>query len=168
MERLKTEDPERYKQIQEDRERRRQYVEGLVRDQLTRLDQRLQMAQSQEEVNLISQISDTVGQLNDLRQQWQDIRELPDDQRHQKFEELATTTREAYQNLSTLRAQDRQMQLQQLAAQVGYSSATDQAQFAKAIQQIYQETDTSMERFMGFGHGRGGSGGGRGGSSSGQ
>ena len=116
-------------------------------------------------MNLISQISDTVGQLNDLRQQWQDIRELPEDQRRQKFEELATTTRDAYQALTTLRAQDRQMQLQQLAAQVGYSSAADQKQFTKAIQQIYQETDTSMERFLGFG--RGGSRGG-GGSRSGQ
>ncbi len=156
LERLRTENPERYKQIQEEREQRRQRVEAMFHDQLTRLDERLQTAQSQGEADLVNQIADTVNKLNDLRQQWQQARELPDGERQAAMQQLGPQTAEAYQTLSQLRAQDRQMQLQQLASQIGYRTESDQAQFVTTVSQIIQETDPRMDHGMGFGRGRGG------------
>jgi|YelNatPaOPRAMG01_1025707.scaffolds.fasta_scaffold04144_16 hypothetical protein len=145
LERLRTEDPERYKQIMADRERRRQRLTEELNRQLARLDQRLQGATTQAEVDLVTQIADTLTHLNDLRQQWENVRSLPEDQRQAATEALISDTRASYQKLNELRAQDRTLQLQQLASQIGYS---DPAGFAAAVQNIINETDANPSRFL--------------------
>lgn len=160
LERLRTEDPERYKQIQEQREQRRRAAEELFEKQLTRLDERYQAAQSRDEADLVEQIADTLTRLDDLRQQWPTIRALPEEQRREEAQRLGAETWQTVQQLNELRGRDRQLQLQQLATQVGYKDERAISQFVESTEKIFQETDTNPLRFMGGGGGRGGMGGG--------
>lgn len=148
LERLRTEDPERYKQIQADREQRQQRVAEALNQQLTRLDQRLQTATTQTEADLVTQIADTLTHMDDLRQQWQQARDLPADQQNvATMQQLRDDTAATYQKLADLRTQDRTLQLQQLGSQVGQDPAT----FAQSVQKIITETDTGASRFIGGG-----------------
>lgn len=157
MERLQRDDPERYKQIVAQREQRRKQMEQWYQDQLAALDQRAQTAPTKEEVDLATQISDTLAKIQQLRESWRAVRDLPEDQRDAAIEQLRTEQRDAYQTLNDLRERDRQFQLQQLAAQVGYRDAGSMAQFADAVQQIYKNTEYSPPR-GGRGDGSGGGG----------
>ncbi len=141
MERIQREDPERYKQIIAQREQRRKQAEQWYQDQLAALDQRAQAAPTKDEVDLATQISDTLAKIQQLRQSWQAVRDLPDDQREAAVDQLRTEQRDAFQTLNDLRDRDRQFQLQQLGAQVGYRDAASMAQFADAVQQIYKNTE---------------------------
>ncbi len=157
LERLKAENPVRFQQIQQQREQRRQGVDERFRDQMTRLDERLETVESQEEAELVVQIADSVAKLDELRAQWQQLRGLPEEERRAAAPQLMAESRDAYETLSNLRARDRQLQLQQLAADIGYRDAGGTTEFVDAVQRIYTETDTSLNRFMGMGRwGRGG------------
>jgi hypothetical protein len=163
LERLRTEDPERYERIQREREERRQRFESRMAEQYARLDQRLQNAQGKEEADLVTALADTLNQMNEMRTKWESMREVPEGERQEQFASLIQQSRLLYETYTTLRDQDRQFQLRQLASQVGYQNQADATQFVEAINTIYRETDTSMRGIMGFGFGPGGGGGRRGG-----
>jgi hypothetical protein len=156
LDRIRVEDPERYRQIQAAREQRRQAVEEWFNSQFDRLDQRLQAAATKEEGDLVTQIAEALQQIEELGQRWQEIRALPEEQRRAAAAELGAQTREAYRTLSELRAQDRQFQLQQLARQIGYRDERSAAQFVDAVTGIIKETEVNPLRGMGWGGGRGG------------
>jgi hypothetical protein len=158
LERLRTEDPERYERIQKEREERRQRMESRLAEQYARLDERLQSAQTQQEADLVVSLADTLNQMNDVRLKWEGLAQVPEEQRQQQFQQLIQQSRDLYGSYTTLRSQDRQLQLQQLATQLGYQNEADAKQFVEAINRIYSETDTSMRGLFGFGFGAGNSG----------
>lgn len=141
MARLQQQDPERYKQIVAQRDERRKQVEQRYQDQLAALDQRAQTAQTQEEVDLTTQIADTLAKIQQLRQSWAVVRDLPEDQQGAATEQLRNDSRDAWTQLNTLRDQDRTMQLQQLAGQVGIKDPAGAQQLADSVQQIYKNTE---------------------------
>ena len=155
LERLRVEDPARYEQIQREREERRQRVEAMVRDELARLDDRLQVARSQEEADLVNQLAAAVARLDELRARWQQLRELPEEERRAASAELIPESRAAYETLADLRARDRQMRLEQLASDIGYQDQQGATEFVDAVQRIYDETDVSPQRFFRWGRGGG-------------
>lgn len=155
LERLKAEDPERYQRIVESREQRRQQIDQYFDNQFTRFDERLQTAQSQEEIDLVNHLSDTLARAEELRYEWEKLQQLPEEERREKGAELRTASTETYQRLRELRAQDRKLQLRNYAASLGYSNPQDLNAFVEAIQRIEQETDASMGRFFGGGDGAG-------------
>ena len=123
------------------------------------MDDRLQKAQTKEEVDLVEQIADATAKLQELGQRWQQVRELPDDQRREAAATLGAETREAFQTLSELRQQDRQFQLQQLATQIGYKDSNSAGQFVESVNTIIKDTEINPMRGMGWGGGRGPGGG---------
>lgn len=153
LDRLREQNPERYKQIMEAREERRQRVDAFFQEQFDRLDERYAVARTQEEAELITQIADTLGRVEELRGQWEQIRQLPDEQRREAARKLGQESWETYQTLIQLRERDRQLQIRNLASQIGYRTPEEVEQFAQAIDRVYRETDTSMRRFMGWGGG---------------
>ncbi len=155
LERLKTEDPKRYAMIQEGMEERRRRSAQFFSDQLDRLDDRYRVAETREEIQLLEQIADALVVLDELRQQWITLRKLPREERREQARELGTASMEAYTTLVRLRAEDRQLQLDQLARQIGYQDKEETAAFVKALEQIFDETDTNPMRFWGGGHGFG-------------
>jgi hypothetical protein len=158
LERLREDDPERYERIQKEREERRQRLESRMAEQYARLDQRLQTAQTKEEADLVTSLANTLNQMNDVRTKWESIGQLPEDQRQQKFQELIQQSGQLYQSYSALREQDRQLQLHQLASQIGYQNTAEATQFIEAVSRIYRETDTSMRGLFGFNFGTSGGG----------
>ncbi|NQU10558.1 hypothetical protein HQ590_07205 [bacterium] len=158
LERLRQEDPARYQQLQTDREQWRQRVAERFQEAVAKIDDRFQTAQTEEEADLLSALAETISQMDELREKWHAVRELPDDQRHEAAGELRAESMALYQKLTDLRAQDRQFQLTQLAGQIGYQGANQTAQFVDGVQQIINDTDTSVSRLFGFGRGRGGPG----------
>ena len=153
LERLRTEDPERYKQMQEAREQRRQQVSEYFDSQLDRLDQRYQAAGSQDEADLVAEISTTLGKLDELRQRWQEVRQLPEEERRAQARELGRESHQTWQKLVELRTRDRELQLKQFAAQIGYADPSTSGQIVDQLQQIYRETETNPMQFMGMGRG---------------
>jgi len=155
LERMQQENPERYKQIMEEREQRRQRVDAFMKEQFTRLDERLQTAQTQEEADLINQLTDTLQKADELRLKWEEVRQLPEAQRAEHAQELRAESWQIYQTLGQLRAQDRKIQLEQVARDLGYRDPKDVQAFVDSLDRIYTETDMSMNRWMGFGRGGG-------------
>jgi uncharacterized membrane protein len=143
MERLQREDPERYKQMMEAREQRRQQANQWYQEQIAQLDQRAQSAPTREEAELATQIADTLDRINQLRDSWRAIRELPEDQRQVQAEALS--------------AQDRALQLENLAAKYGVQGQSKQT-FAETVQQIYDNTRYTPQRSRGGSGGWGGDG----------
>jgi hypothetical protein len=153
MDRLKKEDPARYKQMQDEREQWRKKAAEQVQQTLKRLDDRMQAAQTQPEADLLAQLAATTARMAEIRQNWDQLRTLPEDQRQEQAAALATESRQLYQKLTELRTQDRQLQLQQLATQVGYQDANQSAQFVESVNRII--TETSSHNIPGIGHGGG-------------
>lgn len=121
MDRLRQEDPERYKQIMEQREQRRKAADKWFQDQIAVLDQTAQTAGSQDEAEIASQIADTLAKLNDLRSQWAAVRELPQDQREEATQQLQSDTRTAYKTLNDLRTNFQDLQFGKVLAEAGVS-----------------------------------------------
>jgi len=141
LDRLRQEDPARYKQIVEQREQRRKAAEQWYQDTVNQLDQRAASAPTQQEAELATQIADTLSKLNDLRQQWQALRDLPEDQRQAQMADLATQTRQLERQLRDLSQQDRTQQLQNYANSLGIADETGQQDFANGISGIYSNTN---------------------------
>ncbi len=161
MERLRLQDPERYKQMMAAREQRRQQVQEQYQEQMASLENRVQTAPTQEEVDLASQIADTLGKLGQLRQQMQALRDLPPDQQQAQMAELGPQLQAARQQLNDLRDQDRATQYTQLATQLGLKGQDVQT-LVQGIPQILQNTTYTQPgqgRPGGFGPGFGGGGG---------
>jgi hypothetical protein len=140
-ERLKLEDPERYKQMMAERDQRRKQMEQWYQERVSVLDQRAATTSSQEEAELATKIAENLAKLHDLGQQWSSIRDLPEDQREAAIAPLRDATRETYQTLRTLGQLDRQLQLGMLAQSMGYTSASDKQKFINTVGAIYRSTD---------------------------
>jgi hypothetical protein len=166
LERLRLQDPERYKQMIVAREERRKQADQQYQEQLNQLDQRIQTAPTQTEVDLASQIADTLDRLTQLRQQREALASLPADQQQSQAQDLAAQAREAFQALGQLREQDRALQYQQLADQLGLKGEDAQT-LVQSIPQILQKTQYSPQRGQGGPGGFGGFGGGPGGTAGG-
>jgi hypothetical protein len=163
MDRLRQEDPERYKQIIQQREERRKTTDLRYQETIDQLDQRAQSAPTQAEADLVGQIADTLAKLNDLRQKWQAIRDLPDDQRQAQTAELAAQTRQTTDQLRDLSQQDRTLQLQKFARDLGVTDDNGVQSFVDGITSIY--SNTNIRAIIGGG---GPGGGGRGDGAQGQ
>ena len=151
MARLQREDPERYQQIQKQQEQRRQQIEARYQEQVARLQDRRQRAQSPEEIALLDQLTETMGKLHQIGQSWESLGTLSSQDRLAQMQQLSQDSVAAYQAYQELLGKDRQLQLSQLAAQVGYRDPAQAAQFAEAIQRIYTETDPGLNRLLGRG-----------------
>ena len=163
LDRLRQEDPERYKQIVQQREQRRRAVDQMYQDTVDQLDQRAQSAQTQTEAELATQIADTLAKLNDLRQKWNAIRDLPEDERTVQVQNLQAETRETERTLRELSQQDRTMQLENYARSLGVTDENGVQDFVGGIASIYSNTNyRALVGGGGFGGG-GFGGGGRGG-----
>jgi hypothetical protein len=161
MERLRLQDPERYKQMMAARDQRRQQMEQQYQEQMASLDNRIQTAPTQEEVDLASQIADTLGKLGQLRQQMQALRDLPPDQQQAQMAELGPQLQALRQQLTDLRDQDRTSQYTQLATQLGLKGQDVQT-LVQSIPQILQNTTYTQPGQGRGGFGPGGFGGGGG------
>lgn len=155
LDQLRQQDPERYQRIQAAIEQRRQAAAQWFDEQYQRLDQRLQSAVTASEADLVMQIADQLQRLEELGQRWWHLRELPEDQRRQAAESLREETRETMQTLQQLMQQDRQLQLQQLARQIGYRDDTAVNQFVESVDAIIRDTELRGTRPP-WGGGRGG------------
>ena len=155
LDRLKQEDPERYKQIVQQREQRRKAADQSFQDTMDQLDQRAQSAPTQTEAELATQIADTLAKLNDLRQQRNALRSLPEDERTAQMQQLQAQTRETERTLHILSEQDRILQLQNYGQELNLPDSD----FVSRIKDIYSNTNY---RAIAGGGGFGG-GGGRGG-----
>ena len=157
LDRMRQEDPQRYQQIVGQREQRRQQAQQAFQDEIVQLDARAQSAATPEEADLVGQITDTVTKLNDLRSQMQAARNLPEDdpQRQPQIDQLGADMRATYQQLNQLRDQDRTLQLQNLAADLGLQGDKVQS-LVDGVPQIYRNTQYNR------GQGGGGPGGGGG------
>ena len=157
LDRIREEDPERYKQIVAQREERRKAADQWLKDQLTQLDHRAQTAMTQEESELASQIADSLAKLDDLRSQWAAIRDLPDDQREAAAQQLRADMRATFQQLGELRDRDRNMQFASLVQSLG---VTDQNTVQNSVDTINSTLDSTRYRPPGgMGGGPGGPGG---------
>jgi uncharacterized phage infection (PIP) family protein YhgE len=139
LDRIQQQDPERYQQIISEREQRRKEAQDWYDNTLAQLQTRAQAPASPDEATLVTQISDTLAKLNDLRQQMQAARQLPDDQRQAQIAQLMPAMQAAWQDLSKLREQDRALQYAQLGKQLGLSDDKAQA-LATSIPTIHLNT----------------------------
>jgi len=152
LERMRQDEPERYKQIVADREQRQKEATDWYDNTQSQLAARAQAAASPIEADLATQISSTLSKLSDLRQQMQALAGLPEDQQQAQRTQLMPELQTAMQQLSQLREQDRTLQYQQLATQLGLTG--DKATtLATSIPQILQNTQYLPPR------GQGGAGG---------
>jgi hypothetical protein len=157
LDRLKQEDPERYKQIVQQREERRKAMDQRYQETLDQLDARAQSAPTQVEADLVGQIADTLAKLNDLRQQWQAIRNLPEDQQQAQSPDLAAQMRQTTDQLRDLSQQDRTLQLQNFARSLGVTDDNGLQNFVNGVTTIY--SNTNFRAIVGGGFGGGGPGG---------
>ena len=172
LDRLKQEDPERYKQIVQQREQRRKAADQWFQDTIDQLDQRAQSAPTKVEAELATQIADTLAKLNELRQQWRALRSLPEDQQQIQAQDLAAQVRQTESQLRDLSKQDRELQLEKYALSLGVTDESGVQDFVNGVAGIYSNTNyRAIVGGGGFGGGgRGGppsDTGGRGGSPSG-
>lgn len=152
LDRLQKEDPERYKQIVEQREERRRATTQWYSDKINELTQRAQSTPLPEEAEVANQIADTLSKIDDLRAQWPAVRELPEDQRREATQQLQGETRRVYQALDQLRTTDRNLQFNNLFRQLGLS-AGDMQSGVESINQILDSTRYTpprMQRGGGF------------------
>ncbi|MCS7049003.1 MAG: hypothetical protein NZ483_06900 [Verrucomicrobiae bacterium] len=163
LEQLRQQDPERFERIQAALEQRRQAAEQWFDDQYQRLEQRLQTITTASEADLVMQISEQLQRLEELGQRWWQLREVPDEQRREAAESLREETRETMQTLQQLMQQDRQLQLQKLARQIGYRDDAAVEQFVESVNAIIRDTELRSlrppwagGRGGGFGPGPGG------------
>jgi hypothetical protein len=140
LERIRREDPERYRQIVEQREQRRKATDEWYQSKIDELDRRSQTAPTQDEAELATQIADTLAKLNDLRAQWAAIRDLPEDQRRAASQQLQADTRETYQALNELRDRDRTMQFGSLLQSIGVTDPRTLQAGVEGITKIYENT----------------------------
>lgn len=151
--RMRTEDPERYKQMQEERDRRRKQMDEWFAGQITWLDQRAQTAQTQRETEVTTALANTLARMNEVQQQFRAARELPDDQRRDVMQKLGEESHDLSRTLSKLREMDRDVQLENLARSAGYTDPQAAQNFAKSVRNIYKNTEYNVEGVSSHRHG---------------
>jgi len=144
-------DPDAQARFREFREQARQRAEKSYNDQLARLQARRQAAKSPEEIAAVDKVIASMTEVREIALAWESTRELSGEERAAQMRTLTERSAAAYRTYGEAMAQDRQVQLQQLAAQSGVRDAAQAKQFAEAIQRIYEETDPSLGRMIGFG-----------------
>jgi hypothetical protein len=154
LERIRQQDPERYQQIVQRMQQRQQQATQDYNDQMAALAQRAQNAPTPEEADLVSQITDTLNKINQLRQDRAALADLPADQQQAQAQTINQQIRDAMQDLSTLRDQDRTIQYQKLADDLKLSDP-DKQKLVTTIPQILKDTQVSPQRGPG-GYGGGG------------
>jgi hypothetical protein len=163
LEDLKARDPERYKQMMERREQFRIDRANELHSALARIEARLEAIppegrtpRSQKEAELLEQMQTAMQQLEQLGDKFQQARQLPEAERGPALQALQQQGMDLYGQLVTLKQQDRQMQLEQLAGQSGIPS-TNVSTFTQQVDQIVKDTQPPSRR--GFFGGPGGPGG---------
>ena len=139
LERMRQDDPERYKQIVAEREQRRKEATDWYEATQSQLAAQAQAAATPDAAELATQIATTLSKLNDLRQQIQAARELPADQQQVQLAQLMPELQTTMQDMSQLREQARTQQYQQLATQLGLTGEKAQT-LVTSIPQILQNT----------------------------
>jgi hypothetical protein len=157
LERIRLQDPERYKQVMQQMQQRQQQAAQEFDDQMAGLVARAQTAATPDEADLVNQITDTLDKINELRQSRQALADLPDDQRQAQMQPINDQLREAYTQLNELRNQDRTLQLQNLATQLGLKSS-DSQNLVDGVAQVYKNTSYQPQRGPGGPGGPGGQG----------
>ena len=155
LERLRKDDPERYQQVVADRDQRRKEIDDWYASTQSQLAAQAQAAATPDEADLANQIAASLANLKDLRQQVQAANELPPDQQSAQLAQLMPQLQAAVQDMSQLRDQARTVQYQQLATQLGLSTANAQT-LVTTIPQILQSTTFTPPRGnggLGFGGG---------------
>lgn len=145
LERLRLQDPERYRQVVQAIRQRQQQATQEYEDQMAGLLQRAQAAATHEEADLVAQITDTLDKLNQLRQSRQALDNLPEDQRQAEAQQINQEMRDTFQQLNTLRDQDRTLQYQKLADQLGLKGPDVQT-LVEGIPQILKSTQYQTQR----------------------
>ncbi|HUI06487.1 MAG TPA: hypothetical protein VL486_05725 [Verrucomicrobiae bacterium] len=156
LERVRLQDPARYTEIVQRIQQRQQQAAEEYDDQMAGLVQRAQNAATPEEADLVSQITDTLDKINQLRQSRAAVADLPEDQQQTQLQSINEQMHDAMQQLGQLRDQDRTMQYQQLADQLGLKGQ-DAQNLVQGIPQILKNTQYTPQRGPG---GFGGLGGG--------
>jgi hypothetical protein len=159
LERIRQQDPERYKQVVQQIQQRQQQAAQDYDDQITGLAARAQAAPTPEEADLVNQIKDTLDKINELRQSRQALANLPEDQIQAQMQPINDQLREAYGQLTILRDKDRTSQLLDLATQLGLKGSEAQ-NLADGVTQVYKNTQYHPPRGQGGPGGFGGPGGG--------
>jgi uncharacterized membrane protein YgcG len=158
LERIRQQDPQRYQEIVQRIQQRQQQAAQDYEDQMGTLAARAQNAATPEEADVLNQISDTLNKINQLRQDRAAAADLPPDQQQTQMQSINDQFRQAMQDLSTYREQERTIQYQQLADQLKLNDAEKQT-LVQAIPQILKDTSYSPQRgpggFGGFGGGTG-------------
>ena len=155
LDRIRQQDPERYQQIVQQMQQRQQRADQEYDDQTAGLVQRAQAAPTQEEADLVSQIADALDKVNQLRQSRAALANLPEDQQQAQSQSINDQLRAAYAQLNDLRTQDRTLQLQQLAAQLGLK---DPQALVDGVAKVYKNTQYNPQRGPGGPGGPGGGG----------
>ena len=158
MDRLKQEDPERYKGIIKAREDRQMAADLAIQDQVTTLAQRAQTTTNPTEADLVTKIATTLDQISQLRQARETVANLPEEQQQVKMQDIRDQTQAAYQTLDNLRQQDRTLQTQNLATQLGLQGANVQT-LVDGVNAIQKNTQYSTGGRGGFNGTAGSSGG---------
>lgn len=158
LERIRLQDPERYKQVMQQMQQRQQQAAQEYDDQMAGLVARAQTAATPEEADLVDQIKGALDKINELRQSRQALADLPDDQRQAQMQQINQELRDANTQLSDLRNQDRTIQYQKLADQLGLKGSDAQA-LVEGIPQILKSTSYQAQRGPGGPGGFGGGGG---------
>ncbi len=161
LERIRLQDPERYKQAMQQMQQRQQQAAQEYDDQMAGLVARAQAPTSPEEADLVDQIKGALDKINELRQSRQALADLPDDQRQAQMEQINQELRDAYSQLSDFRNKDRTLQLQNLATQLGLKGS-DSQNLVDGVALVYKNTSYQAQRGPG---GQGPFGGGGGGTS---
>jgi hypothetical protein len=157
LERIRQQDPERYKEITQRIQQRQQQAAQERDDQMAALAQRAQNAATPEEADVVAQISDTLNKINDLRQSRAAVADLPETEQQTQMQSINQQLRDAMQDLSQLRDQDRTIQYQKLADDLKLSDS-DKQKLVSSIPQILKETQVSPGRGPGGPGGPGGGG----------
>jgi len=154
LERVRLQDPQRYKEIVQRIQQRQQEAAQEYDDQMGTLAARAQNAATPEEADLLSQITDSLDKINQLRQSRAAVADLPEDQQQAQMQSINDQLRDAMQTLSQQRDQERTIQYQQLADQLKLNDA-DKQLLSQTIPQILKDTQYNPPRgpggFGGFG-----------------
>ena len=150
LERVRLQDPERYKEIVQRIQQRQQQAAQEYDDQMGALAARAQNAQTPQEADVVSQITDTLDKINQLRQSRAAVADLPEDQQQAQMQSINDQLRAAMQDLNQLRDQDLTIQYQKLADQLGLKGQDAQT-LVQSIPQILKDTQVNPRGGGGFG-----------------
>jgi hypothetical protein len=126
--------------IFEGRERRRQALDVWFQQNIAALEERARTAKTKEAADVATQIAAELAKLNALRAKWDDVRQMPDDSRHEAALQLHAATSAVLASLQALATRDRQLELADLARAMGYTDEKAIQTFVASVAGIYSQT----------------------------